>query len=192
MKMGPLIGISALLLFLLKSKKAGAIAPLKPGMMGQYFSYDEFINSTNVCAAHGIENTATDAQIEAGMMWVFYVGDPLRRCLGSALFVSSWMRDDDCNAETGGVAGSKHLRGDTVDVQYFLGGKRRNDLIMRCLLTQNIPFDKVLIEHGTIEDPQWIHIEFDSSKPVSEQRGRIVRIPGENVISLSQAKQLYT
>jgi len=68
---------------------------------------------------------------------------------------------------------STHTTGGTGDFDFFVDGENRNDLFMRSLLSINAPFDRVIMEHGTIERPNVLHIEIDPDKSLSEQRQKI-------------------
>ena len=169
--------ISSLLLLSFKRKGNGAKwgGDLGDGMLGKYFSFDEFIRA-NSCTAAGFENSFTDRNIENAVLLVHYVGDPLRECLGGALTVNSWMRDDDCNEIAGGVEDSTHLNGGTFDVKYVVNGQRRNFEIVRCCLNLSLPFDRMLLEYGSDTNPKWVHLEYNSDLPPTEQRQIILRI----------------
>lgn len=153
------------------SSKSGSLAA---GMMGEYFSYDEFVGS-NTCEANNIPNVPNYDQLNAGKLLAQYILDPLRHCLGP-VHVSSWLRVPDCNHAVGGVSDSTHLTGGTADLYYLHEGIEKNWLIMRCLLANELPFDRVLIEYGTLQDPETIHVEFNPDLDPDDQRQQIWRI----------------
>jgi len=167
--------ISAALLFLAFKRKGNAASDdLAPGMLGDYFSYDEFIAAN--CVNAGMENEATENNVMNAVLLVQYVGDPLRECLGGALTVNSWMRDEDCNEYAGGKPDSTHKSGGTFDVKYVVDGERRNYEIVRCCLNLSLPFDRMLLEFGSDNNPQWVHLEYNSNLAPDEQRQIILRI----------------
>jgi len=152
-------------------------------MMGEYFSYDEFIRSQtaldyNVTSQYNPPASA----IVWGKKLAQYVLDPVRRQLGGPVIINSWYRSQDLQnllVALGfpAVQFSQHRFGGTVDAKYNYLGERRNDLLIRAVLLTGVPFDRMLIEHGTVERPLWIQLEFDGSKTKEQQRGIIIRIP---------------
>jgi hypothetical protein len=124
--------------------------------------------------------------------------EPLRAKLGGPISINSWYRSES-TLEKMIAAGedasphSTHRTGGTADIIFRLDGERRNDLIMRALLAYHLPFDRVIIEHGTLNRPQYIHVEFNPSLPAEDQRRQVLRIAGGNTshIDLAQAEAYY-
>jgi len=173
------------------SASSGVVAP---GMMGEHFTFDEFINSPT-CENAGIDNTPTPAQIEAGKLLAYYILDPVRNWIDDAVIVNSWLRDDDCNEEVGGVPGSAHTTGGTADVKYLdENGNKKNWLIVRAVLHLDLPFDRMLLEHGDDFNPSWVHLEFDPDKSPGQQRGEIWRIDNGthgHMMSRTEAENIF-
>lgn len=168
---------AGLTLFLLtRSKKSsGSSGTIAAGMMGEHFSFDEFVRS-HTCEDAGINNDPSPDQINAGKLLTLYILDPIRNWIDDEIIVNSWLRTDDCNDEVGGVPGSSHTTGGTADIKYVDQGVKKNWLIVRAALHLDLPFDRMLLEHGDDDNPQWIHIEFDPDKSPQDQRGQIWRI----------------
>lgn len=154
-----------------------------PDMLGKYFSFNEFTRS-NVATTYGISEQFNPEswQILNGRKLAQWILDPVREQLGGPVIVNSWYR---CQALQNklialgypAVQISRHLLGGTADVKFNYGGERRNDLLIRAVLITGVPFDRMLIEHGSVERPSWIQLEYDGTKLPSQQEGKIIRIP---------------
>lgn len=175
-----IIGGGVFLTLLLMAKKSRAEVSynydnITPGYLGKYFSVDEF-TSSNTCESQGIDNTPTPKHTANAMALVREILDPIREYIGRPVVVTSFYRSPQCNAAIGGARESKHMLGKAADIQVFVNGQRRNDLILSAVKNLDLPFDRLIREKGSWSNPQWIHIEFDADKPISAQRKQYLRI----------------
>lgn len=174
-----MIGAGVLVAALLLSKKARAMVTnydnLPDGMIGKYFSLDEVVDSPT-CEAQGINNQPSARQWNNARAVVRYLLDPIREYIDAPVIVTSFYRSDECNDEVGGADESKHKEAKAADIQVFVNGERRNDLILQAVANLDLPFDRLIREYGTFDNPQWIHIEYDADKEPGEQRKQYLRI----------------
>ena len=77
------------------------------------------------------------------------------------LFISSGYRSPELNTIIGGANSSQHTKGEAVDLGIT---KTSNISIARALLSAKIPFDQMIVEFGTFEKPQWIHISYKKER----------------------------
>lgn len=174
-----IIGAGIVAAALLLTKKARAMVfnydNLPDGMIGKYFSFDEVIDSPT-CEAQGIENIPNANALSNAQALVQYVLDPLREYVGRPILVTSFYRSEQCNNEIGGAENSRHKLGKAADIQLFIDGVRRNDLLLDAIDDLNLPFDRLIREYGTYDNPQWLHIEYDNDKPPGQQQQQYLRI----------------
>jgi len=147
-------------LFLLSFKKNKGSSVVQPGMVGKYFSYDEVMDSPT-CEAHHLHNTPDEYHLYRAMLLAENILDPIREWLDNPIVVNSWYRSPECNAENKGKPNSKHMTGGAADIETYIDGQSRNDLIVRAVLHLDLPFDKIILEKGNWKNPNWIHIEYD-------------------------------
>lgn len=176
------VAVPAAMLLLSKRARASGSANFAPGMIGKYFSFDELIDSPT-CEHAGIDNMPNAEQIDNARAVVYNLLDPIREHIGRPLFVNSFFRGHDCNQEIGGADESKHLDAMAADVATFVDGERRNELILNAVKNLDLDFDRIILEYGTLDNPQWVHIEYDRTR--NEQRRQILRIDdsGTNYLS---------
>lgn len=98
---------------------------------------------------------------------------PLRDALKSSITVSSGYRCPKINKAIGGAKGSQHEKGQAADLEFYENGKENNFRIAQEVLRSKIIFDQMILEYGTFERPEWIHISYDPNKKI--QRGQILR-----------------
>ena len=86
---------------------------------------------------------------------------------------SGW-RCPKVNEKAGGQPGSQHMAGEAEDREFRMNGKEANVLLAQLVLKEGIVFDQMILEYGTLNNPEWIHFSWDLDKKV--QRGMIMRI----------------
>lgn len=181
-----LIG-AALLGFLLFGKKAANAFGLTDygEDLGEHFSFDEFTHSDTAEQYNITEQyQPNDWAITNGKKLAQWILDPIRNEVDNPVTVNSWYRSPELNQKLidlgyPAVANSTHLSGGTADITTKVNGIRRNDLIVRAILRNALPFNRLLLEHGEVENPLWVQIEFDGEESQDDQDGTILVIPSE-------------
>jgi len=169
---------------------------------GTYFSWVEFMRSATASAYNITQQYYPPLQaFKNARALVQNVMDPLREASGLPIEVNSWYRSQELTnklIDLGYTAApnSKHKRGDVIDVEQFVNGVENNGRLALLAVQNNLPFDRMIIEYGTDENPGLIQFEYDASKPPSEQRQQILRmtdsVSGLPVWSKETVIQLYS
>ena len=133
--------------------------------LSEHFILPEFVTS-QMASRLGIDNTPNDAVIEHLRKLCETILEPARLACG-ALKISSGYRCAELNKVVGGAANSGHLLGWCADVIPLEMSK----LQFAKWVLNNRKFDQLILEFGTVDDPDWVHV---SSDPRS--RGQVLRI----------------
>lgn len=178
-----LAGIGFLMLSFRSSSKSTYVrGDIAEGMMGDYFSAEEVVKSATASALDISAQFNPPASVwNAAYLLTYYILDPIRHFLGNPVTVESWYRSPQLtsallSAGEDTVKNTTHVTGGTADLTYSYLGDNRSGLIVRAALVLQLPFDRLLIEHGTLDAPNHIHIEFDPDKSPQDQRRQIWRI----------------
>ena len=149
----------------------------------KYFSIKELCYS-DTALKYKISNTATK-EIEYNLTkLVDAVLDPLRELYGKAIHVSSGYRCEALNKKVGGSSTSQHKYGQAADLQVLNKDGSVNTSETRKLydlaVKNKLPFDQIILEKGTMQNPIWVHISYD------EKRGRRQKLyyNGKSYISI--------
>ena len=122
-----------------------------------HFSRAELIRSARA-ERLGIDNVPTaqhEANLRALAWQVLY---PLREALGGPIQVTSGYRSAKLNAGTKGAsATSQHKLGQAADL--VNGGKFTNAAMFH-YIRQYLPFDQLIYEYGTKQEPVWVHVSY--------------------------------
>lgn len=138
------------------------------------FQLFEFTRSTTASRL-GISNTPNDIEIGRLRSLCETILQPARNALGP-LRISSGFRSEALNAAVGGVTNSDHRLGFAADVIPVGVGS----ITLARWIQNNATFDQVILEFGTIPNPDWIHISNSSRR-----RGQVLRtLDGVNYDSI--------
>ncbi len=134
------------------------------------FKLWEFVKSPTA-DRNGIANIPSKTEIARLRKLCAKILQPARDALGS-LKISSGFRSEELNQLVGGSPTSDHRLGFAADV-IPVNGNTRN---LAEWVVKNCPqFDQVILEFGTLENPNWIHLSI-----APRARKEILRTTREN------------
>lgn len=121
---------------------------------------------------------------------VVHVLQPIRDKLGAPLKVTSAYRCPRVNAAIGGRYDvvkmpdgttqvrqtSQHVRGQAADIEFWVDGVERNDLLVKAIRELGLVFDQCIKEYGTESNPDWVHISFKTDGTNRQQVLRAVKV----------------
>ena len=105
---------------------------------------------------------------------------PLRDGLGYPIYVSSGYRSEALNkAIKGSSKTSQHMKGQALDLDADVyKGVTNKDIFL--FIRDNLDFDQLIWEYGTIKSPAWVHVSFVESK----NRRKVMRCYGKSQYTL--------
>lgn len=89
---------------------------------------------------------------------VVNVLEPLRAHSGP-IVVNSGYRSPAVNKAIGGSPSSQHMTGEAADIESPSGDNRK---LAELIVKLKLPFDQMILEFGTDERPEWIHVSYSS------------------------------
>ena len=130
----------------------------------RYFTIEELCYSATAKRL-GIDNSPNKEVVENLNKLVENVLVPLREKYGKPIMVSSGYRCEKLNKAVGGAAKSQHLTGKAADIMVVNKDGSVNTKETRKLydiiVKQQLPFDQIILEKGTQQNPQWVHVSYD-------------------------------
>ena len=135
----------------------------------KYFTLEEMTRS-DVAKREGIDNTPDLPTTEALTALVEDVLDPLREMYGHPIHVTSGYRCEALNKAVGGAKTSQHLRGEAADIHT---GKRGENAKLYRLIEKYYDYDQLIWEHGTDQEPSWVHVSYKAEGGNRKQTLRI-------------------
>jgi hypothetical protein len=119
------------------------------------FTLAEFTRSTTADRL-GIDNTPNATEISNLRRLCVVILQPARSALGP-IQISSGFRSAKLNAATGGVSNSAHRLGYAADIIPIDVGT----LELAKWIKNNTSFDQLILEFGTLANPNWLHVSAD-------------------------------
>lgn len=98
-----------------------------------------------------------------------HILQPLRNHIGQSIFIGSGYRCERLNKAVKGAKNSQHLAGQAADLQAT--GKMSNRKLFDTILDLELPFDQLIWEFGTKEEPAWVHVSYSE-----RNRGQILYV----------------
>jgi len=138
-------------------------------MLSKNFALDEFTKSATANRL-GISNTPDPVAISNLQALVDNVLQPLRDAMEFPIVISSGYRSKMLNEAIKGAVNSQHMKGQAADIVGL------NKPAMFNYIKDNLPFDQLIWEAGTNQNPDWIHVSYNSAF----NRKQVLRyVPGQ-------------
>ena len=127
----------------------------------------------------GIENKPTKEHIENMKAFAENIFQPIRNHFGVPFGISSGYRSEALNKAIGGayrvvngvyVATSQHCKGEAADLDRDHSNAPNNAEVFY-YIKDNLRFDQLIWEFGTEENPNWVHVSYNTD---GKQRGQIL------------------
>ena len=109
-----------------------------------------------------IDNTPSQAQVDAMKLLSEKIFEPLRKWVGGPIKVNSFFRSVALNEAIGGVASSQHCKGQAIDIDDVYGYKSNAEMYK--WVKENLDFDQMIWEFGTDMQPNWVHLSYISKE----------------------------
>ena len=127
----------------------------------------------------GISNMPTEAHIANFKLLAEKIFEPIRTHFRCPIIISSGYRSKELNAAIGGSLTSQHCQGEAIDID--MDGTP-NGVINRMVfdyIKDNLEFDQLIFEFGDKENPDWVHVSYESSGKQRKQILRAIRTNGK-------------
>ena len=121
----------------------------------EHFSMKELTHS-QTAIKNGIPNIPKDPQVVTNLTLLCEkVLEPLREGMKCPIRISSGYRSPELNKLIGGAKASQHNIGEAVDIDL---DEKNAELFS--YIVNNLDFDQIIWEFGTLEDPDWVHVSY--------------------------------
>ena len=107
------------------------------------------------------------------------VFEPVRAHFKAPIKVSSVYRGQELNNAVKGSITSQHCTGEAMDIDNV---KPTNKEVFD-YIKDNLDFDQLIWEFGTKENPEWVHVSYESTGKQRKQVLRAEKINGKTVYS---------
>ena len=120
----------------------------------------------------GISNMPTPEHLENFKKLAENIFEPIRKHFGVPIMISSGYRSKALNTAIGGSLTSQHCSGEAIDIDMDGSSNGVTNKMVFDYAKTNLNFDQLIWEFGTNENPDWVHISFEST---GKQRKQILK-----------------
>jgi hypothetical protein len=127
----------------------------------------------------GINNNPTPEHLANLKLVAEKVFEPIRKHFGKAIKVSSGYRSAALNAATPGSSStSQHCSGEALDLDQDTMKNGITNKQIFDYIKDNLEFDQLIWEYGTDQNPDWVHVSYESKGKQRKQILRCKRVNG--------------
>ena len=132
---------------------------------------------------NGISNMPTEAHIANFKLLAENVFEPIRKHFRCPIIISSGYRSKELNAAIGGSLTSQHCQGEAIDIDMDGTPNGVTNRMVFDYIKDNLVFDQLIYEFGDANNPDWVHVSYESTGKQRKQILRATRSGGKTVYS---------
>jgi hypothetical protein len=144
--------------------------------ISEHLDLSELIRSESA-KRNGISNMPTEAHIANLKLLAEKIFEPIRNNFRCPIHVSSGYRSKELNAKVGGSTTSQHSSGEAIDLDMDGTPNGVTNKMIFDYIYKNLDFDQLIWEFGTNENPDWVHVSYEST---GKQRKQVLKAYKEN------------
>ena len=131
----------------------------------------------------GISNMPTEAHIANFKLLAEKIFEPIRTHFRCPIIISSGYRSKELNAAIGGSLTSQHCQGEAIDIDMDGSTNGVTNRMVFDYIKDNLNFDQLIYEFGDANNPDWVHVSYESTGKQRKQIIRATRSGGKTVYS---------
>jgi zinc D-Ala-D-Ala carboxypeptidase len=131
----------------------------------------------------GISNMPTEAHIANFKLLAEKIFEPIRTHFRCPIIISSGYRSKELNAAIGGSLTSQHCQGEAIDIDMDGTPNGVTNRMVFDYIKDNLVFDQLIYEFGDANNPDWVHVSYESTGTQRKQILRATRSNGKTVYS---------
>ena len=120
----------------------------------------------------GVSNMPTPEHLENFKLLAEKVFEPIREHFKVPIHISSGYRSKELNTAIGGSLTSQHCSGEAVDIDMDGSSNGVTNKMVFEYVKDNLEFDQMIFEFGDANNPDWVHVSYETS---GKQRKQILR-----------------
>jgi len=127
----------------------------------------------------GISNEPTAEHLENFKKLAENIFEPIRKHFGVPIHISSGYRSKALNTAIGGSLTSQHCTGEAIDIDMDGSANGVTNKMVFEYIKANLNFDQMIWEFGTKDNPDWVHVSYESTGKQRKQILRAVKAGGK-------------
>ena len=128
---------------------------------------------------NGISNMPTEQHIANFKLLAEKVFEPIRNHFRCPIHISSAYRSIELNRVVKGSLTSQHCSGEAIDVDMDGTPNGVTNKMVFDYIKDNLEFDQLIWEFGTKDNPDWVHVSYESTGKQRKQILKAIRTNGK-------------
>jgi D-alanyl-D-alanine dipeptidase len=145
--------------------------------LSEHLSLSEVIRSESA-KRNGISNMPTEQHIANFKLLAEKIFEPIRNNFRCPIHISSAYRSIELNRVVKGSLTSQHCTGEAIDVDMDGTPNGVTNKMVFDYIKNNLDFDQLIWEFGTNENPDWVHVSYESTGKQRKQVLKAIRSNG--------------
>jgi hypothetical protein len=146
--------------------------------LSEHLDLSEVIRSESA-KRKGISNMPTAEHIENFKLLAEKVFQPIREHFRCPIHISSGYRSKELNQAVGGSSSSQHCTGEAIDVDMDGTPNGVTNRMVFDYIKDNLEFDQLIFEFGDANNPDWVHVSYESTGKQRKQILKAIRLNGK-------------
>ena len=126
----------------------------------------------------GISNEPTAEHLENFKKLAENIFEPIRKHFNVPIHISSGYRSKALNAAIGGALTSQHCSGEAIDIDMDGSSNGVTNKMVFDFIKANLNFDQMIWEFGNSNNPDWVHVSYESTGKQRKQILKATKIGG--------------
>jgi zinc D-Ala-D-Ala carboxypeptidase len=150
--------------------------------LSEHLDLSEVVRSESA-KRKGISNMPTPEHIANFKLLAEKIFEPVRAHFRCPIIISSGYRSKELNIAVGGSLTSQHCTGEAIDIDMDGTPNGVTNRMVFDYIKDNLEFDQLIYEFGDSNNPDWVHVSYESTGKQRKQILRASRSNGKTVYS---------
>jgi zinc D-Ala-D-Ala carboxypeptidase len=150
--------------------------------LSEHLSLSE-VTRSETAKRNGISNMPTEQHIANFKLLAENVFEPIRNHFRCPIHISSGYRSIELNRAIKGSLTSQHCQGEAIDIDMDGSSNGVTNKMVFDYIKDNLEFDQLIWEFGTSQNPDWIHVSYESTGKQRKQILKAIRVNGSTQYS---------
>jgi hypothetical protein len=146
--------------------------------LSEHLDLSEVVRSESA-KRKGISNMPTEAHIANFKILAEKVFEPIREHFRCPIHISSGYRSKELNAAIGGSLTSQHCSGEAIDIDMDGTPNGVTNKMVFDFIKDNLDFDQLIYEFGDSNNPDWVHVSYETTGKQRKQILKAIRVNGK-------------
>jgi hypothetical protein len=146
--------------------------------LSEHLDLSEVIRSESA-KRKGISNMPNEAHIANFKILAEKIFQPIREHFRCPIHISSGYRSKELNAAIGGSLTSQHCSGEAIDIDMDGTPNGVTNRIVFDYIKDNLEFDQLIYEFGDSNNPDWVHVSYETTGKQRKQILKAIRVNGK-------------